>query len=705
MKTVFKFALMGFAVSALVLSSCSKSDSVLPDDPEEEVAGKNTVNASFVFSVSTGNDDPATKMSSANVQATTRESFRGITEANLLAFKQTADGKHVPAAATADKLYNLGTILAKGAINNETAPSGGTLSKRVVELALPTGTNSLMFYGKAIKDGTDAAQGKVSFTVGADLEDVSFGLESRLVDDQSATGKTAFNQNKAVLAEILNNIISAEIDYEGTQYGGETAAARPNGSYLIKWAEFADYAEGKFSAAAESPQNPGSPLSALGEIMGDAYSVINNMKDGEIRPGSAGAILRMLQDLHAVILKVKNAVPTNLQEAVARRIGEGINDIIEKYLDPQSGWKNISQMGIQAPHTLVTDANFKEFPHSYNLPMGATQIERDVTPVGTYATVVWHYAVNLKPVGGLVIGTEDNFVYPAELCYFGNSPVRVTDKTLTVADYPDGVAQWDADASWTSNNWVKNAKVLSSTRSVAMQYNINYGTSMLKSVLSYKETSLQDNNEAIQKYYDPSSTEEDKVIDMTTAGYNFELKGILIGDQPATVGWDFIGNGQFNKVVYDTEIPSPVLPTTGTADPVYTMVWDNYAGAEANVVYVAVELVNNTEDFWGKNNLIRKGGTFYLVGKLDPATVDTQIVWPAADKYALPPYNQDGSTIQQKRVFIQDYMTTANFKIDKLSLHNAYIAVPDLRSTQISLGLSVDLGWSSGLDFDVVLGD
>ena len=51
-------------------------------------------------------------------------------------------------------------------------------------------------------------------------------------------------------------------------------------------------------------------------------------------------------------------------------------------------------------------------------------------------------------------------------------------------------------------------------------------------------------------------------------------------------------------------------------------------------------------------------------------------------------------------------MTTANFVINETSLQHAYVTVPDLRSTQISLGLSVDLNWRAGLDFgDVVLGE
>ena len=78
------------------------------------------------------------------------------------------------------------------------------------------------------------------------------------------------------------------------------------------------------------------------------------------------------------------------------------------------------------------------------------------------------------------------------------------------------------------------------------------------------------------------------------------------------------------------------------------------------------------------------------------------ITWPA--HYALPPYDTDGSTLKQRRVFMQDYMTIANFVLSRKSLQNAYVTVPDLRYLQISLGMSVDLEWQTGLTFDVILG-
>ena len=50
-------------------------------------------------------------------------------------------------------------------------------------------------------------------------------------------------------------------------------------------------------------------------------------------------------------------------------------------------------------------------------------------------------------------------------------------------------------------------------------------------------------------------------------------------------------------------------------------------------------------------------------------------------------------------------MTSVNFTIGEYSLQHAYLTVPDLRYSSLTLGLSVDMKWETGIDFeDVVVG-
>jgi hypothetical protein len=144
------------------------------------------------------------------------------------------------------------------------------------------------------------------------------------------------------------------------------------------------------------------------------------------------------------------------------------------------------------------------------------------------------------------------------------------------------------------------------------------------------------------------------------------------------------------------------------------MLFDNFKGTQSggiwtadtqDKVYVALEFQNNTgQDFYGNHNIIRNGGYFYLIAELDPnKTGLADISWPS--NYVLPPYKADGTSNQVKRVFMQDYMTTAVFTLGVNSLKHAYLTVPDLRAGSMTLGLSVDINWSTGLNFgDVILG-
>ena len=344
--------------------------------------------------------------------------------------------------------------------------------------------------------------------------------------------------------------------------------------------------------------------------------------------------------------------------------------------------------------------------------MGSTHIKFD----NTKKTFYYVEDYNSSAVGSGKF-TVDDYYYPAELCYFGNSPLRVSATEHVVGDYPASVALWNTPSSW-SSDWSE-GHVESSTRSVAMKNDINYGTSLLCTTVSYKTLSLKDNNHAIQER-DYSVNEEDKTINVT--GNSFKLVGIIVGDQWPKVGWNFLpkttdSDPNYRKgYIYDNQITgNGVIPasTTTTSEPNYTLVFDNYQDMRVASpavpentqpkVYVALEFQNNTGvDFFGKDNLIADGSNFYLIGELDPSSM----TGPALPAYhALPPYDAGCTTNTIPRVFIQDHMTTANFKIDVNSLKYAYLTVPDLRSSSVTLGLSVDLKWETGLTFDgVVIG-
>ena len=698
MKKVLQIALVGAVVLA-GLTACHKEQ--VPVNPTYD-ALKGTLTTEFVFNVSTGNT-PATRMTAANTQATTAQDFLGISDAQLFAYKlgTSNDGKRISAATTADKTYALGEILAPGALD----PDGSPQSRRVIELAIPVETNAMMFWGKA--PSADAnANGKVSFNASnANISNHAFVLQSRLAE---SAAQTSFQNYQAMMAILLNNVVQAGFTAAAgacvwtTPDPDESNAAAIN----IKWSDFVDVAGGVLSLKATDPYDGVSAMSPLGEILSEAFVTFNTVYPNETRAGSGPAVHYMMADLYNVIHNITTATATTYNEYVAIQVASAIETEILKIVDVNGDLRAIGTLKTNAgvSYADVTESidNFPATTHG--LPMGISQLQVAIQNAAPVAT--WSFASSVK-TSTVVGGTVDyrNYTYPAEICYFGNSPIRVSDESHVTTDYPDTTAHWDNDVYWTAD-WTKNTHVLSTTRSVAMRDNINYGSALFKSTVRYGAATLQDNNAAIQLARH-GATETNKSI--TASAGQFTLSGILIGGQDNTVGWNYLPKtNSFTSVIYDKAIVSATIPAygeTGTAN--YTLVWDNYNSSLAvdgqMKVYVALELVNNTgEAFWGRDNLIRQGGTFYLVGELDPTAGGlAAITWPTT--YAIPPYRSDvgheGETLEATRVFIQDYMTSADFVIGATSLQNAYVTVPDLRSTQISLGLSVDLAWSTGLNF------
>ncbi len=736
MQKTIKWLLAGAIVLA-GLAACQKETEEQVDNPNYNPE-TNEVLTSFVFNVNAANS-PVSKQTSANTQATSTDQFRGIQDARLLSFLRSAslaDGSYITAAGTANKQYALGHVM-----TTSDATTDQTKSHRVIELALPNETNTLMFYGKAPKSGENAdfAQGKINYlsnvttSNATDLTQYDFSL-SRIVEINSSGFNTKYRHYGDLILAALNYITNAELVNENVTF--ESA----NTPTTLKWLDFVTISSaGVISAATKWPED-GAPMCSVGEILAESLATLATIPSGEVRAGSGPSVARTMGDLLVVMSNIHSYTPTTLYEAKAKVLADKIKTRIESCFEgtaPTLSWKTVSDVVTATSYTgdvsdVVrigsTGSALDEYPMTaFNLPAGCSQLTVTATQstdtngqVTTPGTITWSYLADVQVFSTAGSTSCYNVYYPAEICYIGNSPIRVTNENVTEPEYPQGVANWDADASWTSKNWTKNSHVVSTTRSVAMQYNINYGTALLKSDLKYGAAILEDNNHAIQLIKNPTLTDADEPnAQITVTDNTFKLKGVLVGGVPTTVGWDFLpaAGATYSQCIYDKAIASDAIPATGTSEPNYTLVWDNWnealRGSKQNDVYVCLEFENNSgKDFWGQHNIIRNGGIFYIIGKLDPdanrSTADRSegVTWPTDGLQALPPFTASGETLKERRVFMQDFMTTAHFVIGATSLQKAYSTVPDLRSTQISLGLSVDLKWETGLVFDdIILGN
>ena len=107
------------------------------------------------------------------------------------------------------------------------------------------------------------------------------------------------------------------------------------------------------------------------------------------------------------------------------------------------------------------------------------------------------------------------------------------------------------------------------------------------------------------------------------------------------------------------------------------------------------------KDFYGVSGMIKAGQKFYLIGKLDPTTEGlTAVIWDDHKSFKV---GDTGKGID--RVFIRDAKTVATFTLGPNCLKYAYSTIPDLRSTQMLFGISVDLAWKTGLEFGVTIGE
>ncbi len=743
-------------LSAGLFAACSSSDDTALDPKQDITPQKDEVNVNFVFNVSTANE-ATMRMTAANTQATLTQPFRGITNAYIGVFKQNADGKYVSTSISTEKLYPFGTIIGKNGIDPNAGEGSNTpKSRRVVEVSLPTDVNSLMFWGKAIKDGSSTNQGKITMNVSSNLSETSFSLDRIVPETADPTEPhvyvQALQEHEQLMAAALTNIVNSNIANTDVKYGEDTH------KISLAWSDYVDISgeSGSYTITARTNEpiaiknaldaSSDIPMRALGDKLAIAFATWNTIRSGELRAGSGTAVSKVIEDLMTVVNSVVNAEPVIWEEAAAKTLAKQIKTNVEKFFDSdhEYQWKTAGEIKTAlnvTNETLTTvdeDCNLNKFPVNFNLPNGSVILQFDITPKGPGSG--FDFAYNYKgAVATYAMGDENgsfnplNYVYPAELCYFGNSAIRVSDQTKAANYYPDGVTDWDNDDKWT-NDWVKDSHVTNTTRSVAMKDNINYGTALLETKVKFGAATLQDNYGALDKRWNnkPEITESNNTIDATADRDHFVLTGVLVGGQEQEVGWNYIAKSTtpgFGNMVYDNvgEIHIPHFDsnsaTQSTSAANYTLLWDNWEaknkGSKQRDVFVALEFVNKGVDFYGQNNLIRSGATFYIVGKLDPdkrpSSLDVTDAAYAADKslgitwptnYALPPYDTDGTTIKERRVFMQDYLTSATFVIGENSLQHALVSVPDLRSGQISLGLSVDLNWRTGLVFnDVILGE
>lgn len=384
------------------------------------------------------------------------------------------------------------------------------------------------------------------------------------------------------------------------------------------------------------------------------------------KAGSANSIRLTLQSLYnnlGGIVTGANADAKNVAKAIRAKIEESFS-------------KTTAADGYVTLAYKAT-GDVSKYPNNINLPDGAVQL--------TFGTDKQFAYAETSSLTGIENLDASKICFPSAIYYFQSSNLAATAKELETNQWPTTTTNWTAatapwlkDANSLADGWT--ASVQPTTRSIAMRQNINYGVANLATTVKCGAASLPDND----KFTVTDPSEFPGTVAVPTEG--FTVTGLLIGGQPTKVGFNFqpASNDAFDYTIYDNNLTGIVAMNGTASTPNYTIVLPNDKGREAtdqNKVNVAIELTNNSGvAFRGADGIIPAGGKFYLVGQLEPkADALTGVANPA--------------------VFMSDYMTTMNLTIK--SLKNAYNTIPDLRSTKLQLGLSVDLVWKTGIQFDV----
>lgn len=318
--------------------------------------------------------------------------------------------------------------------------------------------------------------------------------------------------------------------------------------------------------------------------------------------------------------------------------------------------------------TVTLNENLQGFPGNLDTPI----------PDGC-ALVKWNtnkFEANISgtSTNGQMTQKPADLVYPANLQYYANTTLMTSNTDQSNAY--DGTNTW----STILGKYTDGTAVGPATRSVALNDQIQYAVGRLDVTVKAAGASLKDR--------------EGNAVAVNAQ--SFPISAVLVGGQKQ-VGFDFNPiTSATEYTIYDNAVPA-AWGTTGVSTEAsavnHTLVLANAASTEVNI---AVEFTNNSgKEFVGKDGIVGKGAKFYLLATLNPS------------KGTKP------KDVDITQVFKQDFTTTANLTINKnegttsdgstvyeQGLANAYNVLPDLRTPKLSLGLSVDLNWQTGMTFD-----
>lgn len=635
MKTRQVVLIAAAMVVAMTLASCSTTSE---DELAvvEEPAGI-AVKAQFSISIPLSSASGVTRQNAAVVQnAETIGSFRGINKIKM--YPTTVDSSAISTTTLLGTPIQLHEIL---------KPSGSstTVNNSIPKDELTEGNNSVLYGDVSLETGTR-----------------SFLFYGKAIDT-NANESTTLTGNDAFVYGVLDDspLTVSATSAAGFQFSpvAITTATKSDAKRQKIAAYLTSIARAKSSAGLEWSASTG-----LNVKLAALYANFSTME--------AGASKNVERAVETLYFAAKTQYGTN---AVAKAVCDSISD--NTYVSIDETAKTLTFLADDENAAFIGLAGY---PSATDLlPDGAAVLTYDAT------SKTFSYVETRDDAASMNVTPISNFVYPSSLYYWVKSNIFTSNQKRDNLDFSP--LTWDnstAKITGTTDNkgvftyFTDGTTISASTRAVLLKSPVQYGVGRLDIKVVGSGSTLDDNGLA----HDDNTTH----VNLS----QIKLTGVLISGQRA-VDWTFSPiSTATEKTIYDNicisqsqsnglTITSDGMSSVGVMN--HTLVLET-PGAADECVNVALEFVNNGVPFWGKDGIIPCGCKFYLVGQLDMSASSI----PAADKAKVG-----------NKVFKQDYKTLAEFTITNLK--KAQYHVPDLRNPEISVGLSVDLHWETGVTF------
>ena len=390
--------------------------------------------------------------------------------------------------------------------------------------------------------------------------------------------------------------------------------------------------------------------------------------------------LKTLSSQHVALMLAKVYVVVN--ETPEGETGRQLADAIKA---------KIASVCTTPPTPTSTMVDLKEeyqnFPSDIHLPMGAARITWDDTQKKFIVPDVQAYGKQFD------IASMTDYCYPMNLQYQVLSDIVASDTEVAMPAVEGGGSLSEQWKELIDNLYSgASTRVQPNTKSVAMKQQVNYSVGKL---------ALKTRIASTDNMYDAKG----KSVDVANG---FTLKGYIIGGQ-REVDYNFQPVEDSKEfAIYDTGLNGGLQEVKRHVFTKENFVLGLGTKADKNI-QIALELVNNCDDFQGADGVIVHGATFYLVANLVPqegmgytsGSIDQVFSRDKATTVALtieggyPDTDGDGKPDPE----LDEHGKAKPLK----GLATATYGLPDLRIPKPTVGLSVNLSWEEGLWYDEII--